>query len=47
VIEGFTVTMGLKIEDRLMNQLQVDAKSEMSVLNWLKQTPALPVSNAY
>ena len=47
VIEGFTVAMGLKIEDRLMNQLPVDAKSEMSVLNWLKQTPALPVSNTY
>jgi hypothetical protein len=47
VIEGFTITMGLQIEDRLMNQLPVDAKSEMSVLNWLQQTPPLPVSNAY
>jgi len=47
VIEGFTVAMGLKIEDRLLNQLPVDARSEMSVLNWLKQTPALPVSNTY
>jgi hypothetical protein len=47
LIEGFTVTMGLKIEDRLMNQLPVDARSEISVLNWLKQNPPLPVSNAY
>jgi len=39
--------LGLKIEDRLMNQLPVDAKSEISVLNWLKQIPPLPVSNAY
>jgi len=45
--EGFTVSMGLKIEDRLMNQLPVDAKSEISVLNWLKQIPPLPVSNAF
>jgi hypothetical protein len=45
LIEGFTVNMGLKIEDRLMNQLPVDAKSEISVLNWLKQIPPLPVSN--
>ena len=47
LIEGFTVNMGLKIEDRLMNQLPVDAKSEISVLNWLKQIPPLPVSTAY
>ena len=47
LIEGFTVSMGLKVEDRLMNQLPVDAKSEISVLNWLKQTPPLPVDNAY
>ena len=47
LIDGFTVSMGLKIEDRLMNQLPVDAKSEISVLHWLNQTPALPVSNAY
>ena len=47
LIEGFTVNMGLKIEDRLMNQLPVDAKSEISVLTWLKKTPPLPVSNAY
>ena len=47
LIEGFTVKMGIKIEDRLMNQLPIDAKSEISVLNWLKQTPTLPVSNAY
>jgi hypothetical protein len=46
-IEGFTVSTGLKIEDRLMNQLPVGAKSEVSVLNWLKQIPPLPVSNAY
>jgi hypothetical protein len=26
VIEGFTITMGLKIEDRLMNQLQLMLK---------------------
>jgi len=39
--------MGLKIEDRLMNQLPVDAKSEISVLHWLNQIPPLPVSNAY
>jgi hypothetical protein len=47
VIDGFTLSMGLKIEDRLMNQLPVDAKSEISVLHWLNQTPALPVSNAF
>ena len=46
-IDGFTITMGLKIEDRLMNQLPIDAKSEISVLNWLKQTSTLPASNAY
>ena len=47
LIDGFTVSMGLNIEDRLMNQLPVDAKSEISVLHWLNQTPALAVSNAY
>ena len=47
LIEEFTLNMGLKIEDRLMNQLPVDAKSELSVLNWLRQVPPLPVSNAY
>lgn len=47
MIDGFTVSMGLKIEDRLMNQLPVDAKSEISVLNWLKQIAPIPVSNAY
>ena len=40
LLEGFTINMGLKIEDRLINQLPVDAKSEISVLNWLKQNPA-------
>ena len=47
LIEGFTINMGLKIEDRLMNQLPAGAKSEISVLHWLNQTPALPVSSAY
>ena len=47
LIEGFTINMGLKIEDRLMNQLPVDAKSEISVLKWLKQISTLLVSNAY
>ena len=47
LIDGFTVNMGLKIEDRLMNQLPADLKSEISVLHWLNQTSALPVSNAY
>jgi len=47
LIEGFTIKMGLKIEDRLMNQLPVETRSEISVLHWLNQTPALPVSNAY
>ena len=47
VIDGFTIPMALTIEDRLMNQLPVDAKSEISVLNWLKQIPPLAVSNAY
>ena len=36
--EGFTVNSGLRIEDMLMNQLPVDAKSEISVLKWLNQT---------
>jgi hypothetical protein len=47
LIEGFTIKMGLKIEDRLMNQLPVAAKSEISVLKWLNQTVPLPVSNVY
>ena len=47
LIEGFTVKMGLKIEDRLMNQLPVEKKSEISVLRWLNQTLPLPVSNAF
>jgi len=47
MIDGFTVSMGHKIEDRLMNQLPVDAKSEITVLNWLKQIPTLSLSNAY
>lgn len=47
VTEGFTINMGLKIEDRLMNQLPPDAKSEISVLNWLTQTSPLSVSNAF
>ena len=42
----FTVNSGSRIEDMLMNQLPVDAKSEISVLKWLKQIPPLPVSNA-
>ena len=40
--EEFTVNSGLKIEDMLMNQLPVDAKSEISVLKWLNQTILLP-----
>jgi hypothetical protein len=40
--EEFTVNSGLRIEDMLMNQLPVDAKSEISVLKWLNQT-ILPV----
>ena len=47
LIEGFTVKMGHKIEDRLMNQLPIEKKSEISVLHWLNQTLPLPVSNAY
>ena len=47
LIEGFTIKMGLKIEDRLMNQLPPEKKSEISVLHWLNQTLPLPVSNAY
>lgn len=47
LIEGFTINMGLKIEDRLINQLPIEAKSEISVLKWLKQTTPLPVSSAY
>jgi len=47
LIDGFTVSMGSQVEDRLMNQLPVDAKSEISVLKWLNQTTPLPVSNAY
>jgi len=43
VTEEFTVNSGLKIEDMLMNQLPIDAKSEISVLKWLKQTTLLPV----
>ena len=47
LIDGFTVNMGHKIEDRLMNQLPIEKKSEISVLHWLNQTPPLTVSNAY
>lgn len=47
LMEGFTVNMGLKIEDRLMNQLPIGKKSEISVLHWLNQTMPLTVSNAY
>jgi len=47
LIEGFTIKMGLSIEDRLMNQLPIAANSEISVLRWLNQTSPLPVSNAY
>lgn len=47
LIEGFTINMGLKIEDRLMNQLPRDKKSNISVLHWLNQTLPLTVSNTY
>ena len=47
LMEGFTINMGRKIEDRLMNQLPTDKKSEISVLHWLNQTPPIAVSNAY
>ena len=47
LIEDFTVNMGVKIEDRLMNQLPLDTKSEITVLKWLKQTTPLPVSSVY
>jgi hypothetical protein len=43
LIEEFTLNMGLKIEDRLMNQLPFDSRSEISVLNWLKKTSLLTV----
>jgi len=46
-IEGFTVNMGLEIEDRLVNQLPIGKMSEISVLHWLNQTAPLTVSNAY
>lgn len=35
--EGFSVTKGLHIEDLLINQLPLEAKSEISVLKWLKE----------
>jgi hypothetical protein len=41
--EEFTVNSGLRIEDMLMNQLPVDAKSEITVLKWLNQATLLPV----
>jgi hypothetical protein len=47
LIDGFTVSMGLKIEDMLLNQFPVAANSEISVLRWLNQTPHLPPGNAY
>ena len=47
LIEGCTINMGLKIEDRLMNQLPTDNISEAAVLKWLKQTTPLPVSCVY
>ena len=47
LMEGFTITMGRQIEDRLMNQLPIGKKSEISVLHWLNQTFPLAISNAY
>jgi hypothetical protein len=47
LMEGFTLNMGLNIEDRLMNQLPIGNKSEISVLHWLNHTLPLTASNAY
>ncbi len=35
--EGFTVNNGVHVEDILINQLPLEAKSEISVLKWLKE----------
>ena len=42
--EGFTVNNGLKIEDMLMNKLPIEAKSEISVLKWIKENTLLHYS---
>jgi hypothetical protein len=47
LLKEFTISTGLKVEDRLMNQLPTDDRSEVAVLNWLKQTTPLPVSCVY
>ena len=35
--KDFSVEDGLKIEDALLNHLPLEAKSEISVFNWLKE----------
>ncbi len=35
--KDFSIEDGLKIEDLLLNQLPLEAKSEISVFNWLKE----------
>lgn len=37
LINGFTINNGLQIEDMLVNQLPVEAKSEISVVKWLRE----------
>ena len=36
-LKQFNVEDGLKIEELLLNHLPLDAKSEISVLNWLRE----------
>jgi hypothetical protein len=40
--DKFTVEEGRKIEELILNQLPTDARSEMSVFNWLKEANSIP-----
>lgn len=40
--EKFTVREGKQIEMAIINQLPIDAKSEISVLHWIKSLHSVP-----
>lgn len=39
LIKEFSINDGLQIEDMLINQLPLEAKSEISVVKWLSEKP--------
>lgn len=43
--ERFTIVDGRRIEELISSHLPMEAKSEISVLNWLKETLLSPVQN--